>query len=190
MNRTLTFTTLLLLSGLAARFVPTMGQAPVISPAGTAVEQAGSTPAVIKKDAGTNEEDEAALIEEFPVRISLGTNLNIIDRKTTGPNLYFDLMWMEAGAFRKPREKLVTRVLATGKVTQTNGIRQFGGYVRVFQQQATTTLDLQSLRRIQRADLTQPVYTPISGVKNDSISLQREMIRIRPQEPVVRVCNS
>jgi hypothetical protein len=185
MKRTLT--TLLLLSGLAARFAPTMGQAPVTSPAGTAVEQVGSTPTIIKKDADTNGEDETALNEEFPVRISIGTNLNVIDRKTTGPNLYFDLMWMEAAALRIPREKMVTRMLSTGKVTEVKGIRQFGGYVRVFQQQATTTLGLQSLRRIQRADLNQPVYTPIGGVKNDSISLQREMIRIRPREPVVRV---
>ncbi len=97
--------------------------------------------------------------------IGLGSNLNVIDKSTTGSNIYLDLM-----AFQ-PR---------------INDDFRAGGYIRAFQEQGTTSIEGAALARFLGATLIFPTYTQIGPVRGDSLRVARTFKRATPKDPTVR----
>ncbi|WP_026262263.1 hypothetical protein [Spirosoma panaciterrae] len=112
----------------------------------------------------------------LPLGISLGTNLNVIGKNADNPNIYFDLVWIQ------------------NKATTYSKKYDFGGYIRVFQQQSTSSLSEQGLNIFQQATLYQPVYKVMGGVtisqtnniQDTTVKVQRETIRLAPHAPIVK----
>ncbi len=106
--------------------------------------------------------------EDMPLAalsVGLGTALNVIDKATTGVNVYFDVM-----AFQL---RLAENI-------------PWGGYFRAYQQQGTSSFEEVALSRFQEADLTMPTYTQIGPVRGDSVRVARTYQRSTPKAPTVR----
>lgn len=128
----------------------------------------------------TDEEKEADKTkDELPVFVSIGSNLNAVGQRTNGPNLYFDLVAFEPRAIE-------------GRIFGLN--RTFGGYLRVLQQQGSTSL--QGNMILTTADGTPvpvvrgiyilPEYTAIRNVGRDSVRVSGRQSRYSPDSSTVR----
>ncbi|MCB2406861.1 hypothetical protein [Hymenobacter lucidus] len=127
-------------------------------------------------DISERKEKGKSYLEDFnyPLRFSIGTNLNVIDKEKVGGNIYFDLMaldqdmvvWPSARrkvrVARKTAEKTAKLKAETPPRTYVPRYRtniedtHFGGYFRVVQQQGVAVVnDSVAPARLQRTTISQ-----------------------------------
>lgn len=104
-------------------------------------------------------------LPDVPLSVAVGTNLNVIDKETTGANIYLDVMAFQLRA--------------------TDAI-PFGGYVRGYQQQGTSGFNETGLSRAAGADRLRPIYTQIATLGNNMLRVDRSYKLFTPKTPIVR----
>ena len=138
-----------------------------------------------------------AYLSEFnyPLRFSIGTSLNVIDKEKVGGNIYFDMMALDQDIFAvshtprnykhdgRIRKKYAESNPRSPQFSTKTDTSRFGGYFRVVQEQGVAVVT----ERVAPASFQRPVSRQLGRVAADStLTVEREYFNYELTSTTVR----
>ncbi|GAA3918385.1 hypothetical protein [Hymenobacter algoricola] len=125
----------------------------------------------------------------YPLRFSIGTSLNVIDKEKVGGNIYFDVMALDQDIIEIPWGKKKD-LSPDGEHFKEYGLHcpkkhnpHFGGYFRVVQEQGVAVIN----GRVVPLTFQRPISRQVGRVAADStLSVEREYFNYKLASTTVR----